>query len=158
MRQRTVGGIVVTLAALLLFVYFVWPPVWLLDPGTYETTNVSVQDANGTELTAVEVRIADTRDKRYVGLSETDSLAADSGMLFVHSEEATQRYVMRNMSFPLDIVFIDSDGQITAIRHAAVDDGAKTGRAQYVLEVNRGWANATGVERGDTVVIPESVR
>jgi uncharacterized membrane protein (UPF0127 family) len=158
MRQRTAGGIVVALIALLLVVHFAWPPVWLFDPGTYERTTVTVQEANGTELTTVEVRIADTRNKRYVGLSETDSLATDAGMLFIHSDETTRRYVMRNMSFPLDIVFIDSDGQITAIRHAAVDDGAQTGRAQYVLEVNRGWANATGVERGDTVVIPERVQ
>jgi hypothetical protein len=125
-------------------------------------TTVAVK-GGGATLATVEVRIADTGTKRYVGLSETDSLGPDEGMLFVHDEVGTHAYVMRNMSFPLDIIFVDADGTITTIHHASLPDpGDETlhryrGRGKYVLEVNRGWANRTGVEVGDRVELPAGV-
>jgi uncharacterized membrane protein (UPF0127 family) len=158
MRQRTAGTLVVGLGVLLVLAHFYWPPLWLLDPSEYERATITVHDADGTQQATVNVRIADTATKRLVGLSETDSLDPDSGMLFVHDSEGSQSYVMRDVSFPLDIVFIDSEGQITDVYHAPVDGGSYEGRAQYVLEVKRGWANATGVDIGDTVQIPERVR
>lgn len=158
MRQRTAGFIVLGLVALGLVLYFFYPPLWLIDTGEYETTNVTVHDENGSELASVDVRIADTRDKRIVGLSKTDSLENDSGMLFVHGSEGSQSYVMRDMSFPLDIIFIDSESIITEIHNAAQDaDGSFSGRAKYVLEVNRGWADQHGVEIGDEVRIADNV-
>ncbi|WP_324756069.1 DUF192 domain-containing protein [Haloarcula sp. GH36] len=127
-------------------------------------TTVAVRESDaGATLGTVEVRIADTGTKRYVGLSETDSLAPDEGMLFVHEEVGTHAYVMRNMSFPLDIIFVDADGTITTIHHASLPEpGDETlhryeGRGKYVLEVNRGWANRTGVSVGDRAELPERV-
>ena len=156
MSRRTAGILIVVLLGLLLFVTVYYLPLFIGDPGPYEETTVSVYDRNGTLLSTVEVRIADDRVQRYVGLSETDSLADDSGMLFVHGSEGTQSYVMRNMSFDLDIIFIDSDGKITTIHHAPADsEDSFRGQGQYVLEVPRGWANATGVDTGDIVEIPD---
>jgi uncharacterized membrane protein (UPF0127 family) len=119
----------------------------------YERTTVTAYDANGTELATVEVRVADTTGKRYTGLSDTESLPPDEGMWFVHPVEDRQAYVMRGMSFPLDIIFVDANGTVTTIHHAPVDASSGfEGRAKYVLEVNRGWANRTGLEAGDRVV------
>jgi uncharacterized membrane protein (UPF0127 family) len=120
----------------------------------YERATVTAYDANGTELATVDVRVADTSDKRYTGLSATDSLAADQGMWFVHPREGRQAYVMRGMSFPLDIVFVGANGTVTRVFHADVEgaDAPYEARAKYVLEVNRGWANRTGLEEGDRVL------
>lgn len=135
-----------------------------LDQGDYETTTVTLQDQNGTNLSTVDVRLADTDRKRYVGLSETASLGDDEGMLFVHERESSHAYVMRNMSFPLDIVFIAENGTVTRIHHAETEPNAANqdltryqGTGKYVLEVDRGYTNRTCVEEGDTVVIPDSV-
>ena len=119
----------------------------------YQRTTVTAYDANGTELATVDVRVADTSAKRYTGLSDTDSLAPDEGMWFVHPEEGGQAYVMRGMSFPLDIVFVDANGTVTRVFHADVagTSAPYRARAKYVLEVNRGWANRTGLEAGDRV-------
>jgi hypothetical protein len=126
--------------------------------GGYERATVTAVNAGGTELATVDVRIADTPDKRYLGLSDTDSLGPDEGMLFTYEREDRYAYVMRNMSFPLDIVFVDANGTITRIHHAAVDDdGRFVGEGRYVLEVNRGWANRTGVDVGDRIELPEGV-
>ncbi|WP_434531271.1 DUF192 domain-containing protein [Haloarcula sp. NS06] len=126
-------------------------------------TTVAVREENaGEPLGTVEVRIAQTFNQRYVGLSETESLGPDEGMLFVHDEAGQHTYVMRNMSFPLDIIFIDANGTITTIHHAPLPPAGTSendltgyeGRGKYVLEVNRGWTNRTGVEVGDRVDLP----
>ena len=136
------------------------PPLPLLETGEYSETTASIQSANGTELASVDVRIADTPAKRQIGLSRTDRLDNGTGMLFVHENSGSKSYVMRNMSFGIDIVFVDSDGTITEIHSARPpprDDAPYTGRGRYVLEVPRGWAAERGVEPGDTVVVPDSV-
>lgn len=123
----------------------------------YEHATVTVHDADsGAELGRVDAAIADTFDKRYLGLSGTDDLPGDRGMLFVHDGVADRTYVMRNMSFGIDIVFADADGTITAIHEApepapGEDGNAQeySGRGQYVLEVNEGWMAERGVEAGD---------
>ena len=127
------------------------------DPGDYRHTTVTVVDGDsGEERGRLEAAVADTPAKRYVGLSETDRLPADRGMLFVHGDVDERTYVMRNMSFGLDVVFADADGTVTAIHDAPApgpgEDGADqryTGRAKYVLEVNRGWTTEHGVDAGD---------
>jgi hypothetical protein len=149
------GAILLAQSGLL---YGVSPP----NPGDYETTTVTLEDANGTELATVEARIADTRDKRYVGLSETATLDHGEGMLFVYDSEGNRAYVMRNMSFPLDIVFVGADGTVTTIHHAGVEKSngdlrRYRGRAKWVLEVPRGYTNETGLDVGDGVDIPPSI-
>ena len=132
--------------------------------GEYAWTTVTIEDADGTRLATVDVRIANTTEKRYTGLSDTASLPDGEGMLFVHETEDQYTYVMREMDFPLDIVFVDGNGTITTIHHAPVPeeipggDGRFPGRGKYVLEVPRGYTNATGVAVGDRVVIPGDVR
>jgi hypothetical protein len=126
-------------------------------PGAdYRTTTVDLVDANGTRLATVEVWVADTWRKRYVGLSDTTALEPGQGMLFVHGSEGRHGYVMREMDFPLDMVFVAADGTITTIHHAPLpgEGGALTeysGRAKYVLEVPMGYTNETGVDVGDRV-------
>ncbi len=135
------------------------------DPGgdsthdDYEHTSVTVHDGEtGEELGRVEAAIADTFSTRYLGLSATDSLPEDRGMLFVHDSPGEYTYVMRDMSFGIDIVFVDPDGTITTIHEAPRpgpgEDGNEQeypGTGQYVLEVNKGWTADRGVGVGDEV-------
>jgi len=130
-------------------------------PGSdYETTTVDLVDENGTRLATVDAWLADSFVKRYTGLSDTSALEPGQGMLFVHDEEGKHAYVMRDMAFPLDMVFVAADGTITTIHHAPVEsDGDLTeysGRAKYVLEVPMGYTNRTGVEEGDRVRIEDA--
>lgn len=121
----------------------------------YETTTVEATDAEtGETLATVEARIADGPVKRYVGLSSTDELADDEGMLFVHSEPGEYDYVMRDMAFAIDIVFVDADGEITEIHEAEPDSRPLTnydGTGKYVLEVPIGWSADNDVEPGDSL-------
>lgn len=121
-----------------------------------DRTQVTFVDSTGTELGTVDVRVADTFQERYIGLSETDALGENEGMLFVHDTEATRTFVMRNMSFPIDIVFVGADGRITTIHHAEVEERPLTeyqGRAQWVIEIPYEWTDRHGVSVGDRVRI-----
>lgn len=150
--------VAVVLAGGLLAAFATLPPLALVETGEYEQATVTVQSVEGNQT--VDVRIADTPAKRQIGLSRTDRLENGTGMLFVHDSPGEKSYVMRNMSIGIDIIFIDSDGTITAIHSARPppnDDAPYSGRGLYVLEVPRGWADGAGVEVGDTVVMPASV-
>ena len=127
-------------------------------PGSdYDTATVVFVDTNGTQLATVDVWVADTFSKRYTGLSETSALQPGQGMLFVHDNEDQHGYVMRDMAFPLDMVFVAENGTITTIHHAPLEpDGDLTvhsGRAKYVVEVPMGYTNRTGIDVGDRVRI-----
>ncbi|WP_436929941.1 DUF192 domain-containing protein [Halosimplex halobium] len=136
-----------------------------LEPGTreavfpgYETTDVRVTTPDGERLGSVTAAVADTGDLRFTGLSDTESLPEDMGMLFVYDSVGSHTYVMREMDFGLDIVYADGDGAITEIHHAPEpgpnedgEDQTYPGRGQYVLEVNRGWTTERGVETGDVL-------
>jgi uncharacterized membrane protein (UPF0127 family) len=160
-RRRVVLAAVVVLA---LGAGVVITNPGLVPTGEYDRTAVTAVDGdNGATLATVQVRVADTQPKRYTGLSETDSLGDDEGMLFVHDTEDEYAYVMREMAFPLDIVFVGADGTITRIHHAELpaagtsgDDLTRyRGRGKYVLEVPLGYTDAHDIEVGDRLRIPE---
>ena len=128
-----------------------------IHPG-YETTEVRVTTPDGDRLGSVTAAVADTPDLRYTGLSDTESLPEDRGMLFVYDAVGEHTYVMRRMDFGLDIVYADDEGVITTIHHAPApgpdedgEDQRYPGRGQYVLEVNYEWTTERGVETGDVL-------
>ncbi|PNW65261.1 UNVERIFIED_CONTAM: hypothetical protein BEN50_23845 [Euhalothece sp. KZN 001] len=129
-----------------------------------QTATVTVVDAASTApLVTYEVAVSYTYAARVQGLSGTEALPAGSGMLFVHPREATHAYVMREMAYPIDIIFIDSAGTITAIHTAAPEDVPESqltryrGTGRYVLEVPAGSAARHDVTVGDRVRLPTAV-
>lgn len=133
-----------------------WPSGSYAD---YDTTTVEVQTADGNRLGTVNAAIADTGDKRYLGLSDASTLPEDAGMLFVFSaERAGVTFVMREMDFGIDIVYADAEGTITRIHNAPEpgpnEDGSEQrypGSGRYVLEVPYKWTDRNGVAVGDTL-------
>ncbi|WP_050033224.1 DUF192 domain-containing protein [Halorubrum halophilum] len=152
-RLLAIAGASVTLALLLAAAIAANPT--LLIAG-YDTASVEAVDGETDEsLASVEARVADGLAKQYVGLSATDELADDEGMLFVHDETGEHAYVMRDMAFALDIVFVAPNGTVTEIHEAEPDSRPYTryrGTGRYVLEVPRGWSERNGVEPGDRLV------
>jgi uncharacterized membrane protein (UPF0127 family) len=112
-------------------------------------------------LAVVEAEVADTPAARERGLSNTTRLENGTGMLFVFPTESSVAFVMRDMNYPLDMVFVGSDGEITTVHSAPVPpEGTPEseleryrGTAKWVLEVPRGWAARNNVSAGDSVRI-----
>jgi uncharacterized membrane protein (UPF0127 family) len=110
-------------------------------------------------VSTVTAETAVTKDEMETGLSEHESLSAGEGMLFFHSESAEQTYVMPDMDFGIDIVFIGADCTVQAIHSAAPPAPNESGYepkhqytedAKYVLEVPQGYASER-LSKGDTV-------
>ena len=106
--------------------------------------------------TVVYAEVSDTPEKRATGLQHRDLLAKDSGMFFVYEPpQKILRHWMKDMRFPLDIIWIDEKHKIVAITEAAkvctkepcaVFDSKEP--AQYVLEVNAGFVQAHHLAKG----------
>ncbi|WP_247002756.1 DUF192 domain-containing protein [Halosolutus gelatinilyticus] len=124
----------------------------------YDTTDVRVETPDGEALGEVTAAIADTPELQATGLSDTDELPEDRGMLFVFDSVDEREFIMPDMSFGIDIVFADDEGVITGIHHAPEpgpnEDGSEQvypGTGQYVLEVVYEWTADRGVGEGDVL-------
>ena len=137
--------------------------VGALAPAPQQTVNEDRLDVtlktNGGPVATVDASVANTRSEMVTGLGDHDTLAVGKGMLFIHGETAERTYVMRDMDFPIDIVFINSSCEITTIHSADAPAPNETGEepkyhysgeAKYVLEVPDGYATER-VEVGDAV-------
>ncbi len=108
------------------------------------------------------VELAVTPAERNQGLSGHPPLADNEGMLFVFENEAKWTFWMKEMLFPLDMLWIDARCTVVDITENAPkpESGQALGDlprffpktlAQYVLEVNAGTAQRTGIAIGDQV-------
>lgn len=118
--------------------------------------------ANWVELKGKRftVEIADDDAERARGLMFRDELAADSGMIFIHDDEAPQAYWMKNTKIPLDILYFDRSRKLVSASERVPPCSAgdqcppfpSTGPALYVLELNAGMVESLGVKPGDELV------
>ena len=86
-----------------------------------------------------DVAVADTPELRKKGLEPYSYLKNDEGMLFIFNEETTDYFTMKNCGIDLDIVFIDSEGEVIQVSSVkAYDSNPVTCEEpyQFVLEVN----------------------
>ena len=80
----------------------------------------------------------------------------NEGMLFVFDEQAIQSFWMKDMQFPLDILWIDENKTVVGIeRNVSPDTFPQTFSSSqpvvYVLEVNAGWTEMHQVVAGDVL-------
>lgn len=109
---------------------------------------------------AIELEVALTESARARGLMFRESLAENTGMLFIHPKEDVLGVWMKNTKMPLDILFISPKGKIVSILQnvqpcitpvcGVYDSRAK---ALYMLEVNAGTVARLEIVQGDRVLI-----
>ena len=108
---------------------------------------------NGVVL---HVERADTKEKQIQGLSQRESLKENVGMLFVYEKAGSPGIWMKDMHFPIDIIWINEEAKIVEIHENVSPDTYPTTfhasvPVTYVLEVNAGWAKNAAVKVGDKV-------
>ena len=125
------------------------------------THRVFFENQRGQTLWVYDVWVAGTGPERYQGLSETEILPTDTGLLFVYDQEAADRaIVMREMNYPIDVVFIDGSGTVTTVHSAPPEPGVPdnelahySGRARWILEIPHGTAERHAIVPGTSVRI-----
>lgn len=104
--------------------------------------------------------IAKTEEEKQIGLSKHEKPDEDKAMLFIFEKKDYYRFWMKDMKFPLDIIFI-SDDRISKIVEDAKPPKSGTELTIYpasepvnkVLEINSGLSKKYNFKAGDKVEI-----
>jgi uncharacterized membrane protein (UPF0127 family) len=102
------------------------------------------------------VEIADTPEKRQIGLMYRKNLGENEGMLFIFFEEDFHSFWMKNTLIPLSIAFIKEDGTIVQIEDMEPETETTHPSkfpAKYALEVNKGWFKENNITAGDKILL-----
>lgn len=132
---------------------------------------LTLRAPDGADISLI---VADTATERTRGLGGRPSLGSREGMLFVFPERSRHGIWMKDMMFPLDIIWLDerkpqtgadrtqtdAESRITLVvvdltAHVAPETFPESftprEEAQYILEVNAGVARETGIQIGETL-------
>lgn len=107
----------------------------------------------------VRVTIADEPEERRQGLSGVAEIGDLEGKLFVFDQMGQHSIWMKDMEFPIDLIFIDNNLRVVdTIENVRPDSYPQTFTsdkpARFVLEVNAFFVNSFQVEEGQKVSIP----
>jgi uncharacterized membrane protein (UPF0127 family) len=123
---------------------------------TFSKSELTIE--SGGKSLHFNIEMADTDERRALGLMYRTSLPADAGMLFDFKRDQDVAMWMRNTRIPLDMVFIDRTGKIVNIAQRTVPFSEATissaGPVRAVLELNGGTAERLGLKAGDRVIHP----
>jgi uncharacterized membrane protein (UPF0127 family) len=103
----------------------------------------------------IRAELARTVRQIQTGMMFRTSIGEDEGMLFVFARPYRASFWMKNVTVPLSVAYIDSEGRILEIHplEPGVEEPveAASDRVQFVLETARGWFERHEVEVGTVV-------
>lgn len=107
--------------------------------------------------TSLQVEIAGTPARIEHGLSGRESLPGGQGMLFVFDRPGLHPFWMKDMHFPIDIVWIAAEKKVVGVTENVTPDTYPqtfwpSTPVRYVLEVNAGGLEEKQIKVGDAVV------
>ena len=105
--------------------------------------------------------IAKTNKDKEIGLSGRDSLPKDYGMLFPFEHDGYYSFWMKNMKFPIDIIYIYDNKVVEVFKNAQPPKSPSempqifrpTEKADTVLEINAGLADKYNIKKGTEVKV-----
>ncbi len=105
------------------------------------------------EDTPIYIELANTEQKRVLGLSGRDIMTVSQGMLFKFDESSKWSIWMKDMNFGIDILWLDKDGRVVDMREFVYPDTypelfTPQEDAKYILEVLSGFSSMHGVYIG----------
>lgn len=143
-----------TIAAVTIFIVIVMTSQPRLDDGAKVTVRV-----DSHRITATVAASQPTQSK---GLGGTQPLTDKEGMLFVYPKTHIPTHYMKDVSYPIDIIWINDDTVTDVTPNVqpepdVAEDQLKRysppGPVDKVLEVNAGFANRYGIQPGDPIRI-----
>lgn len=146
-RQLILGAIFLTI--LVVLAYF-WPRPQDSSSLLYQSKQWQLS-IKGTYLSA---DVANTEQEKITGLSNRPSLGSNEGMLFIYDPPAQPSFWMKDMLFPIDIMWIDSRKAVIGIEHSVSPETypmsfQPPAPVKYVLEVRAGFSKERGISPGD---------
>lgn len=110
--------------------------------------------------TTVQASLADSLPERIKGLSDTPYLPDGIVKLFAFGAEGEHSIWMKDMNYPIDIIWVEKGGAIVHIKQniepqTYPESFASPKPAWYVIETPAGFVAQSGIFVGDEVVVPE---
>jgi uncharacterized membrane protein (UPF0127 family) len=108
---------------------------------------------------ALQADLAVSADEQTKGLSIKNTLKSNEGMLFPYDAPRILSFWMKDMKFPIDILWLNSDKQVVHIEESLepcspflpCPSYSPDVEAQYVLETMAGFSSANGIIEGTPV-------
>jgi uncharacterized membrane protein (UPF0127 family) len=111
---------------------------------------VLVRNQTRNTVLGEAVEVADTSEKRRVGLLKHARLDPGSGLWIVPCESVHTFF----MKFPIDLVYLDKQRKVRKVRHAVPPWRLSACLAAHsILELPAGTAEKSGTLRGDELLI-----
>jgi len=152
-KQKPLVTVAVLTAIFSTAFVFIASPKNSLDAFNKQTVDLQVGAAE------IKTEVVKTSADLERGLSGRKSLNDGEGMLFAFDDYKVRTFWMKDMKFPLDIIWI-SDGLIIGADKNLPPEGdtpqktySSPGPANQVLEVPAGWLDKNGIKVGDVVAI-----
>lgn len=105
-----------------------------------------------------KAQVANDQESRERGLAGVDVLADNEALLLVYDSDDTWGIWMKDMEIPIDIIWLNAAKEVIHIvRNVSPEIGEKTTfrptePARYVLEINAGMAQQSGIKLGQRAV------
>ncbi|MEN9920176.1 MAG: hypothetical protein RL538_69 [Candidatus Parcubacteria bacterium] len=108
--------------------------------------------------TTVSASVADSMPERIKGLSGTPYLPEGVVKLFAFGTEGEHSIWMKDMNYPIDIIWVAKEGEIVHIEERISPETypnsfASPTPAWYVIEANAGFVASSSIKKGDEVVV-----
>lgn len=152
-RVRALAAFIVLVISYLITTDYTRPRPFSWIIGEWWRTETTIE-IGGERIKAY---VRDTPKSRAAGLSGWEGLADGEGMLFVFPGDGFHTFWMKDMRFPIDIVWISEGGEVVDIRGNVSPDTypeysfGPQEVARYVLELQAGWTTAHDVAIGAMV-------
>ena len=115
--------------------------------------------AHATVITSkgvsIPVEVSDTPEKRSLGLGKRDKLENGWGMLFVFEKRIPHSFWMKNMRFPIDIIWLENQRIVELAENVPPPQEGESPKvmeprlpSNFVLELESGRARALGLNVG----------
>jgi uncharacterized protein len=144
--------IIVAVAVIVIFCF----SIWFLRVSVPVSRLPAVKTIQIGE-TAIHAELATTRAEQIQGLSGRASLSTSAGMLFIFDHSSYWGIWMKDMNFPIDVLWITDNMKVAYIVENMQPAGypkVYTPRTPtlYVLEVPAGTVKNNGIKIGQVVV------
>jgi uncharacterized membrane protein (UPF0127 family) len=106
----------------------------------------------------INIELAKSPLEHYVGLSGREEVCDNCGLLFIFPDLETRQFVMRNMKFPLDIIFIKDDTIVEILENLEPEGSnpkeiySSNQPVNNVLEINAGMSKQYDFKTGQKVI------
>lgn len=129
----------------------------LLGPGEPEKTTLLIKTDQGQINYVVE--IADDPFEQIRGLMRRPLLPDKTGMLFLYDHDRQVQFWMKDVSFPLDMIFLDRCGSVIQIHENAQPGDerliASNQPVRAVLEIPGGASKRDQIRKDHRITLPE---